>query len=211
MKRFTPEDFPWTLDGLKDCIAYNKMKSKLICSTSKAAIVHVDNYEDSVALGAMSDWCISQHRESWHQYVVKDKNVQIFIYNFSKKPEADDSMVGATFTTEGKKAKLICSFVRPNYPICELFKTDDDKTALYNHVMAKLFGDFETNFDNAICKIKEYKEPKRVPVAASTTSAKAETAMQKSSIEEPRCWSQVMPYTWDDDDYAWLVDNLFGH
>jgi hypothetical protein len=199
MRRFTPKDFSWTLDGLKECIEYNKMKSKIICSTSKAAIVWVKNYDDSIALGAMSDWCISQHVESWYKYVVNDENIQIFVYDFSKFPKDHDSLIGATFKfdTKSDKEKLVCSFVRPNYPICELYKTKTDKEALYENVLRKLFGDFETNFTDFFRKANSQ--------CYGVTEQKVEEKKSKpTKVEQPAptpCVSSRLHNVFDEEDY----------
>ena len=197
MRKFTTKEYSWTLNGLTNCIKDNKMKSKIICSTNKAAIVHVANYDESVALGAESDWCISQHKESWRKYVTDDNNVQLFIYDFSKTPSYDDSLIGATFSTEPNgKAKLICSFVRPNYPVHELFENSNDKDALW-FILKSLFGDFEKNLDEAVCSIRgSYK------VTESSTSFRNESKESSPSLS-------YVSMPWDDEPEEWDMFDYF--
>lgn len=147
MKHFNSKNYRWSLEGLINCIEENKLISEILFYTETGAIVHVKSYEDSVILGAESDWCISQHRESWHKYVEKDNCIQLFFYNFEKKVEEDDSLVGVTFNDQGK---VVCGFTRPNYPIGELcnkkYKTDEN--ALIKHIIDK-------NFDGIIDELRE--------------------------------------------------------
>lgn len=145
MKNFTPKNYKWSVKGLEKCIAENSMKSEIIYITPSAAIVKVDNYEDSVALGAVTDWCICQHSCSWKQYVSeKPNNVQIFFYNFGLPYEDYLSVVGATFEILGKdKIKLCHCFSRENKPLCEKlgkYKDEGDLYALNELIMKKNFG-----------------------------------------------------------------------
>ena len=151
MKNFTPKNYKWSVKGLEKCIAENKLKSDIVYVTPSAAIVKVDNYEDSVVLGAVTDWCICQHSCSWKQYVAdKPNNIQIFFYNFGLPYEDYLSVVGATFEITGKNSIVLrhC-FSRENKPIYEklskcnyekLCKCEDDLYALNELVMKKNFG-----------------------------------------------------------------------
>ena len=82
-KLFNSENYKWNLKELEKCIKENSLDSEIIAvnGDNTVAIVHVKSYKDSVILGAMSDWCISQHECSWKQYVSGDNNYQIFIFN----------------------------------------------------------------------------------------------------------------------------------
>jgi hypothetical protein len=142
MKNFTPKNYKWSVKGLEKCIAENGMKSEIIYVTPSAAIVKVDNYEDSVVLGAVTDWCICQHSCSWKQYVAdKPNNIQIFFYNFGLPYEDYLSVVGATFEiTDTKSIVLRHCFSRENKPIREkLYKCDDDLHALNELIIRKNF------------------------------------------------------------------------
>lgn len=143
MKNFTPKNYKWSIKGLEKCIAENGMKSEIIYVTPSAAIVKVDNYEDSISLGAVTDWCICQHSCSWKQYVSdKPNNAQIFFYNFGLPYEDYLSVVGATFEITGKNSVVLhhC-FSRENKPIREkLYKCDDDLYALNELIMKRNFG-----------------------------------------------------------------------
>ena len=143
MKSFTPKNYKWSVKGLEKCIAENGMKSEIIYVTPSAAIVKVDNYEDSVALGAVTDWCICQHSCSWKQYVAeKPNNAQIFFYNFGLQYDDYLSVVGATFEITGKDSVILrhC-FSRENKPIREkLYKCDDDLYALNELIIKRNFG-----------------------------------------------------------------------
>ena len=143
MKSFTPKNYKWSVKGLEKCIAENGMKSEIIYVTPSAAIVKVDNYEDSISLGAVTDWCICQHSCSWKQYVSdKPNNAQIFFYNFGLPYEDYLSVVGATFEITGKNSVVLrhC-FSRENKPIREkLYKCDDDLYALNELIMKRNFG-----------------------------------------------------------------------
>ena len=135
--KFLPENYGWSVEGLKKCIYDNYLQSEIIAENNHAAIVHVKSYNDSILLGAFTNWCISQHSCSWEQYVSKNGNYQVFIYDFTKKPEHEISMVGATYTKEGK---LICSFTRVNIPLFETTKCSTDSFAIYNKILKPLFG-----------------------------------------------------------------------
>ena len=105
---FTRKNYKWTLGGLSKCIEDNKLESQIVAYTDTAAIVHVKNYHDSQILGAESDWCISQHKSSWEQYVSKNKRIQLFFYNFSKFVKDNMDLVGATFVADKKNVSLFC-------------------------------------------------------------------------------------------------------
>lgn len=142
MKSFTPKNYKWSVKGLEKCIAENKLKSDIVYVTPSAAIVKVDNYEDSVVLGAVTDWCICQHSCSWKQYVAdKPNNIQIFFYNFGLPYDDYLSVVGATFEITGTKSIVLrhC-FSRENKPIREkLYECDDDLHALNELIIRKNF------------------------------------------------------------------------
>lgn len=148
-KNFIPENYPWSVRGLKKCIKENRLKDvEILIESSHAAIVYVPNYESSVVLGANANWCISQHRCSWEQYVSNENNVQIFFYNFSPSAEYELSIVGATYALDDSDSLgwepsvfVTCSFTKSDK---ELFKfvglgTDDD--AVRYAVVDPLYGD----------------------------------------------------------------------
>jgi len=190
--KFLPENYGWSVEGLKKCIYDNNLQSEIITENNHAAIVHVKSYNDSILLGALTVWCISQHSCSWGQYVSRNENYQVFIYDFSKKPEHELSMVGATYTKEGK---LICSFTRLNIPLFEATKCNTDSFAIYNKVLKPLFGK-PFSIDKLIVedtnrnKVNEYYIPK----------AKKQVNLGNSSA-----YSYVpttsMYWVYDDDEY----------
>ena len=119
-KGFYPFFYEWSVDGLRQCMSDNGMSSKMLYGDDNCAIIHVTCYEDSVLLGEIRNWCISQHESSWEQYVIRPNGVQIFFYDFTKNPKDDDSLIGATYTLKDGRTNLMCCFVRPNYPIQDL-------------------------------------------------------------------------------------------
>ena len=164
MKNFTPKNYKWSVKGLEKCIAENGMKSEIIYVTPSAAIVKVDNYEDSVVLGAVTDWCICQHSCSWKQYVAdKPNNVQIFFYNFGLPYEDYLSVVGATFEILSKNGiKLRHCFSRENKPLCEKLgkcKDEGDLYALNELIMKKNFGCSSAIYILIEAGITEYYQP----------------------------------------------------
>lgn len=141
-KSFTTENYEWSLKGLESCLKDNRLKSKIIAKNDKAAIVHVISYHDSQILGALTDWCISQHKCSWEQYVEKKNNFQVFVYDFSRKPSDELSITGSTweFNKEGY-CHLMCCFTRPNNPIGKVTKYESDAIGLYYTVLKPTFND----------------------------------------------------------------------
>lgn len=120
MKSFRTENYPWSIEGLQNCIKENKIKAKVIAINGNKAIVRVNSYGASQVLGYYSDWCISQHRCSWEQYVSNHpNNIQVFFYNFDFPHDSNLSLVGATFTMSDdlNSMKLMCCFTRENRPI----------------------------------------------------------------------------------------------
>lgn len=155
MKNFISENYPWSIDGLQQCIKENKCKAKIIAINGNKAIVKVGNYSTSQSLGAYSDWCISQHRCSWEQYVSNHpENIQIFFYNFELKPTDNLSLVGATFTmaNDKKSMSLMCCFTRENHPIGEKIGKGpkEDLEALNKLIANKNFGFEITENDNPL-------------------------------------------------------------
>ena len=152
MKDFNLENYPWSIDGLQQCIKENRCKAKIIAINGNKAIVKVESYGASQVLGAYSDWCISQHRCSWEQYVSNHpENIQIFFYNFGLKPTDNLSLVGATFTmaNDKKSMSLMCCFTRENHPIGEKIGKgpSEDLEALNKLIANKNFG-FEITSNN---------------------------------------------------------------
>ena len=45
MKDFITENFNWSVDGLRKCIADNKLDAKIIAINGNKAIVKVNNYD----------------------------------------------------------------------------------------------------------------------------------------------------------------------
>lgn len=141
-KSFTIENYEWSLNGLETCIKENKLKSKIIAKNDNAAIVHVVSYHDSQILGALTDWCISQHKCSWEQYVENKNNFQIFIYDFTRKPFDELSITGSTWEINKKGyCHLMCCFTRPNHPIGKVTKYESDAIGLYYSVLKPAFDD----------------------------------------------------------------------
>ncbi len=152
MKNFISENYPWSIDGLQQCIKENKCKAKIIAINGNKAIVKIESYGASQIFGAYSDWCISQHRCSWEQYVSNHpENIQIFFYDFSLKPTDNLSLVGATFTmaNDKKSMSLMCCFTRENHPIGEKIGKGpkEDLEALNKLISNKNFG-FEITANN---------------------------------------------------------------
>ena len=139
-KSFVPENYEWSLTGLEKCLKENKLKSNIIVKNDKAAIVHVVSYHDSQILGELTDWCISQHKCSWEQYVEKNGNFQVFLYDFSKKPSDEFSIVGLTWEFNKGYCHLMCCFTRPNNPIGKVTKYENDAIGLYYTVLKPIFG-----------------------------------------------------------------------
>jgi len=139
-KPFTQSNYGWNLDGLISCIKDNKLKSEIIFSTPTSAIVRVVSYNESEILGAESTWCISQHRVSWEQYVIKTNGIQLFFYCFKNPVYKDNSMYGATFQVEGEKVKVYCGFTRENNPMGKAMGYKTDKDA----IVSMMFNNFGT-------------------------------------------------------------------
>ena len=155
MKNFISENYPWSIDGLQQCIKENKCKAKIIAINGNKAIVKIESYGASQIFGAYSDWCISQHRCSWEQYVSNHpENIQIFFYDFSLKPTDNLSLVGATFTmaNDKKSMSLMCCFTRENHPIGEKIGKGpkEDLEALNKLIANKNFGFEITANDNPL-------------------------------------------------------------
>ena len=152
MKNFISENYPWSIDGLQQCIKENKCKAKIIAINGNKAIVKIESYGASQIFGAYSDWCISQHRCSWEQYVSNHpENIQIFFYDFSLKPTDNLSLVGATFTmaNDEKSMSLMCCFTRENHPIGEkIGKGPKEDLEALNKLIANSNFDFEITANN---------------------------------------------------------------
>lgn len=137
-KNFIPENYEWSVKGLKKCIKENRLKDvEILIENSHAAIVYVPNYESSVVLGANANWCISQHRCSWEQYVSNDNHVQIFFYNFSPDAEYELSIVGATYALDDSGSLgcepsvfVTCSFTKSNKELFKFVQFDTDDAAV---------------------------------------------------------------------------------
>lgn len=145
MKDFITENFNWSVDGLRKCIADNKLDAKIIAINGNKAIVKVNNYEASVCLGSYSNWCISQHKCSWEQYVSNHpNNIQLFFFDFSLHHKKHLSLVGATFTMDEslESMKLMCCFTRENHPIGEKIGKgpESDLEALNKLIAVPHFG-----------------------------------------------------------------------
>jgi hypothetical protein len=165
MKDFNLENYPWSIDGLQQCIKENRCKAKIIAINGNKAIVKVESYGASQVLGAYSDWCISQHRCSWEQYVSNHpENIQIFFYDFDLKPTDNLSLVGATFTmaNDKKSMSLMCCFTRENHPIGEKIGKGpkEDLEALNKLIANKNFGFEITAYNNPLFYSLTIKEDK---------------------------------------------------
>lgn len=203
MKEFTPKNYQWSHEGLEQCIAENKMKSKIILYSLSAAIVKVDNYEESQSLGAVTDWCICQHSCSWRDYVGKYKNrMQLFFYDFTMKHDQNLSMVGATFEVQPHKGpNLICSFSRENKPLKEKLKTWElpdrpytDYDALCFLIMYKHFGDTSIYYivekEHNSAKNSEKPETKKREITTSFDDFPIMKEDALNEAEEFRNWSR---------------------
>ena len=201
MKTFTTKNYPWTLNGLIKCMEDHRMDSEIICNYNNCAIVMVKNYNDSIILGANSDWCISQHACSWEQYVSKNNNIQLFYYNFNLKPENNLSLVGATYRMRDR-VELVCCFTRENRPIQEKMKCSCDDVALQELILKPLYGSETTDIE-----ILE-------GLNCFNTSASSSFEKHKDDMEsvyvptrlERTAWTSVWDdfndtYYWDDDLY----------
>ena len=205
MKRFTTDNYSWSIDGLALCMRDNKMKSEIIAINNNKAIVKVDNYEDSMALGAVSDWCISQHRCSWEQYVKSHpNNIQIFFYDFGVKPDNNLSLVGATFTMDKdwKSMKLMCCFTRENKPIAEKLTGSNDITALNKLITIPNFGLEVTPNNNQLFEsLKRYKTTEiKVEKKKKEKGSMAGIHLYPFIPEEPKREEKSI---WDEDDLLW--------
>ena len=160
---FTKDNYPWSVEGLQRCIESENLNAKIIAINGEMAIVKVNDYKASQILGAVSDWCISQHSCSWEQYVSKDGNIQLFFYNFNLRPDNYMSLVGATFTMRKDLAsmKLMCCFTRENHPISEKIKKKNcDLEALNKLIAIPNFGLTITENNNPLfdALVKDVKE-----------------------------------------------------
>ena len=148
------------------CIKENNLKSEILFVNENAAIVNVVSYEESVILGAESCWCISQHKCSWDQYVLKPQGVQLFFYCFDKPVHNYGSLYGATFKVKGDSVITDCCFTRDNNPISKVEKFDTDEEALFTTVIEPRFGNIKDELFDIIYDIqKETYKPKPKPKA----------------------------------------------
>ncbi len=198
--KFLPENYDWSVKGLRKCIYDICLKSEIIAENDHAAIVHVKSYNDSILLGAFTKWCISQHACSWEQYVSNNDNYQVFIYDFSKKPEHELSMVGATYTKGGK---LNCSFTRLNNPLFEATNCTTDSFAIYNKILKPIFGgtfliDKLITKDAAKNKVDEYTIPKPEKQVESNKSGIYTYKIPTASIWDYPFGDEYEEIDWDD-------------
>ena len=202
-KPFTVSNYGWNIDGLERCIKENKLKSKILFATEKAAIVHVVSYSESEILGAESTWCISQHKVSWEQYVEKTKGVQLFIYNFNYSVSEDYSLYGVTFQVKNDLVKTYCGFTRENHPIGKARGFDTDEEAVMS-VINISFGNIFEGLAYEILDIhsKTYpKEKKKTTInKVKNTKAKNVCDAPNEYIYAPAPW---LYDDWDDWDYEW--------
>lgn len=211
-KLFTAENYGWNIDGLKLCIKDNKLKSKILFSNPNGAIVHVTSYNESVILGAESEWCISQHNVSWEQYVVKPKGIQLFFYCFNEKAESDYSLYGATFQIKDDEVKTMCCFTRENNPIGKARGFDTDEEALMGTVVGPVFGDIFSQLAEAIFSIGM---PKKEKVIAKTdtnnmcSTKKEKVAKKTYSSMFDTCTLFEPYYSYFFDEYFDNYDELF--
>lgn len=93
---------------LSNYIGWNKEKQKeyiekndavIICDKDELLVVKIENYKQSKNLGS-NQWCISYSPTEFNNY--KDANNMYFIYDFSKLPEDNLSMIGITMNMNGE-------------------------------------------------------------------------------------------------------------
>ena len=204
--KFTTNNYPWSIAGLKTCINDNKLKGvKILAENNYTAAVYIPTYQASVILGAMSDWCISQHKCSWKQYVSDNNNVQMFFFDFTRKPSSELTLIGATYTEKG----VICAFTRGNHPLHEVVKKEDDQKALYEEIISKNFSDSQWFIiDEAINSMFKKNEPVKEKIVEidpsefdceSVMESKTETIRRKSWIDDDDFWYDPCC----EDEYAW--------
>ena len=204
-KHFLTSNYGWSLGELKRCIKENKLKSKIIFSTKCSAIVQVVSYDESVILGAVSDWCISQHKCSWDQYVKNPQGVQLFFYCFDQPVQNYNSLFGATFKVEDDVVITDCCFTRDNNPIAKVEKLDTDEEALFTTVIEPRFGDIKEELAKEIYSIhKETYKPKQ-KVTESKVGIDTETDGFLRMMREPTQKVHVT-YTPTTYDYDWIYD-----
>lgn len=215
MKSFTPKNYKWSVKGLEKCIAENGMKSEIIYVTPSAAIVKVDNYDDSVVLGEITNWCICQHSCSWKQYVAdKPNNVQIFFYNFGLPYEDYLSVVGATFEILSKdEIKLRHCFSRENKPLFEKLGKNKEKGDLYalnELVMKKNFGCSSAIYILLEAGITNYYQPNKASNPFEEKLVEKWDAFNKDCTEAQRVYIPAgYSYTPIYSDYDWLDEDIF--
>lgn len=187
MKPFNKSNYDWSVGGLFNCIDENNLNSEVLFYNEYGAIVYVKSYNESVILGAESTWCISQHRESWTQYVEKTNGIQLFFYCFDKSTNGDESLYGATFQVEKNKAKVYCCFTRENNPIAKAHKTKDDETAI-KAVVEDYYGDIFDEVKDVIIKIHK-KDKREKPVDKKKEEKKGQfDSWETVSISNDRAW-----------------------
>lgn len=196
-KLFLASNYNWSFSGLEKCITDNKLKSRILIGDNNGAIVHVTSYNDSVILGAESDWCISQHKCSWEQYVTKPNGVQLFFFCFNEYPHGNKSLYGATFVIEKGDVKTSCCFTRDNNPISKVegFKTDGE--ALFNVVINPIFGNIKEELKRTIFALAK----KDVSIIPETAKKKEDEdyCFIPSFLSQPKVDHSY--YQYDDDEY----------
>lgn len=197
--KFSIKELPWTVASLISYIQENCPSSKVIMYNDTCAAVLVGNYQDSVKLGAESDWCISQHNCSWQQYVVKPQSLQMFFFNFSKKKPKFDSLVGATFHVDTfNNVNLTCCFGKDNHPICEYYKLDSDFEALNERILIPNFGVDLRDSHNYLYE--------QLVAEDKANKVNAEKELKKPITINSKFWDYVPSYSYyfDDDDDLYI-------
>ena len=217
MKSFRTENYPWSIEGLQNCIKENKIKAKVIAINGNKAIVRVNSYGASQVLGYYSDWCISQHRCSWEQYVSNHpNNIQVFFYNFDFPHDSNLSLVGATFTMSDdlNSMKLMCCFTRENNPIGnKLNKGPEADLEALNKLVIIPYFHFEITPDNnpLFNNFVGEREPNVEVKEEKKKLAKLEDDSDVSASRRKRSSRAHYLFDYDDDwdwDYSWISSPL---
>jgi hypothetical protein len=96
---FTDTNFEWNKKSLLSVISnhQDKMDCKIILDRGNIVVIEVCNFDAIKILGKNTGWCISKDLSFWTQYYCKYKNThQYVIFNFSKKEDDRNSIIGIT-------------------------------------------------------------------------------------------------------------------
>ena len=101
LRHVTADDYKWNKQDFIDYLSnVEGLKYSIIVNDGPIVLISVSDYETIKRVAKTTNWCISKNKYYWDNYLCNGDATQYVLYDFSKKEDDNQSIVGFTASSK---------------------------------------------------------------------------------------------------------------